>query len=131
MRRTIIRALVFAGTVTAISLAVDLLLAVFYQGWPPHGATKQFLVFRSALHGATLVVTAIGALVGFGFLRSYTIANARIVLLAAFVGIFTLPALLIAFQFAGFWGMALWLLLCSAVVSYLGGRVLGTRQVHV
>ena len=126
MRRTIIRALVFAVTLTAISLAVDLLFVVFHQGGPPHGGTRQFVVFRSALHGATLVLTAIGALTGFAFLRSYSIANARIVALAALLGIFTLAALFIAFQVAGFWAMALWLVLSSAVTSYVGGRALGT-----
>jgi hypothetical protein len=129
MRRTIIRALLFAVTVTAISLAGDLLLAVFHQGGPPHDATKAFLVFRSALHGATLVLTAIGAFAGFALLRSYTIANARIVVLAGVVGVFTLTALLIAFQLGGFRAMAVWLLLSSAVVSYSGGRLLGTRHV--
>jgi len=126
MRRTIIRALVFAVTLTAISLAVDLLSVLLNQGGLPHGGARQFVVFRSALHGATLVLSAIGALMGFGFLRSYSIAIARIVALAALLGIFTLAALFVAFQIAGFWAMALWLIVSSAVTSYVGGRVLGT-----
>ena len=131
MRRAIIRALVFAVAVTAISLAFDLLFTMFYQEGPGHGVTRQFIVFRSALHGATLVLTAVGALLGFAFLRSYSIANTRIVTLAAFLGMITLAALSIAFQVAGFWAMALWLVLSSAVTSYVGGRVLGTRETHV
>ena len=131
MRRTFIRALVFAVTLTAVSLAFDLLFTVFYQGGPPHGATRQFLVFRSALHGATLVLTAAGALTGFAFLRSYAIANASIATVAAFLGMINLAALLVAFQIAGFWAMALWLVLSSAATSYIGGRVLGTRDVRV
>jgi hypothetical protein len=127
MRVTMTRALLFAVTLTATSLAVDLLSAAFYQGGPPHGGTRQFFVYRSALHGSTLVLTAIGALIGFAFLRSYSIANARIVALAAFLGTLTLVALFIAFQVAGFWAMALWLVLSSAVTAYVGGRILGAR----
>lgn len=131
MRKPVIRALVFAVTLTAASLTFDLLFTVVYPGGPPHGVTRQFIVFRSALHGATLVLSAVGALTGFAFLRSYSISNARIATLAAFLGVFTLAALLIAFQVAGFWTMALWLVLSSAVTSYFGGRLLGTREVDV
>lgn len=131
MRKSIIRALVFAVTLTAVSLAFDLLFTVFYHGGPPPGAARQFLVFRSALHGATLVLTAAGALIGFAFLRSYTIANSHIATLAAFLGMINLAALLVAFQIAGFWAMALWLLLSSAATSYIGGRLLGTPDVRV
>ena len=127
MRRTLIRALVFALTLSAVSVAFDLLYTLFYLGGPPHGATRQFLVFRSALHGATLVLSALGALAGFAFVRAYSIANSRIATLAAFLGMITLAALLTAFQVGGFRAMALWLVLSSAAASYLGGRVLGTR----
>lgn len=125
VRTTIVRALIFAVTLTAVSLAFDLLFTVVYQGAPPHGVTRQFIVFRSALHGATLVLSAVGALTGFAFLRSYSIANTRIATLAAFLGMITLAALLVAFRVGGFWAMALWLVLSSAVTSYVGGRLLG------
>lgn len=131
MRRTIIRALIFAVTLTAVSLAFDLVFTFFYQGGPPHGATRQFLVFRSALHGATLVLTAVGAAAGFAFLRSYAIANSRIATLAAFLGMINLAALLVAFQIAGFQAMALWLVLSSALASYFGGKILRTREAGV
>jgi hypothetical protein len=131
MRRTVIRGLVFAVTLTATSLAFDLLFTAFHQEGFPHGVTRQFIVFRSALHGATLVLTAVGALLGFAFLRSYSIANTRIVTIAAFLGMINFAALSIAFQVAGFSAMTLWLVLASAVVSYAGGRLLGTRGTHV
>jgi len=129
MRRTVVRALVFAVTLTAASLAVDLVSAVLHQGGLPHGVTRQALVFRGALHGATLVLSAAGALAGFAFLRSHSIGNARIAALAAFLGVFTLTALFVVFQFGGFRAMAAWLVLSSAVTSYVGGRALGTAQV--
>ena len=128
MRSTIARALVFAVALTAASLAVDLLfLAISHGGLPPGGA-RQFIVFRSALHGATLVLSAAGALAGFAFLRSHTISNARIATLAAFLGVVTPAALFVAFKLGGFRGMALWLILSSAVASYVGGRALGARS---
>jgi len=128
VRRTIVRALVFAATLTAASLAVDLLFVAFHHGGLPPGGTRQFIVFRSALHGATLVLSAAGALAGFAFLRSHTISNARIATLAAFLGVVTPAALLVAFKLGGFRGMALWLVLASAAASYAGGRALGAPR---
>jgi len=131
MRRTIVRALIFAGAVTAVSLAVDLLFSVFYQGGPPQGRTREFVVHRSALHGATLVLTAVGGLVGFAFARSYTVANGQVAALGACVGLVTLAALLVAFHYGGFRAMAVWLFLSSIAVSYAGTKLLGTRAVQV
>lgn len=127
MRSAILRALVFAGAVTGASLAMDLVYTAFQQGAPYRGLTREFAVFRLALHGATLVMTLAGALVGFALARSCEVALARIATLGVFLGVATLAALLVAFRVAGFWGMAAWLLLSGALVSYAGARLLGTR----
>jgi hypothetical protein len=125
MRKTILRALIFAASVAVVSLVLDLLYAVFYQGGPVEGGAREFLTFRAALHGATLVLTTVGGAVGFAFLRSYAIANVHIAALGAGLGLVTRLALLAAFRIGGFWGMAIWLLAGSAIVAYAGGRLLG------
>jgi hypothetical protein len=127
MKKTVLRSLAFAGAVVAVSLAIDLLFAVFYQGAPAQGRGKQFFMFRTALHGATFVLTAIGAAMGFAFLRSYSITSARILSLGAALGLFTLAAALTAIQVGGFRGIAFSLIVASALVSFFGGKVLGTR----
>lgn len=126
MRKVILRTLLFAATVLAVSLITDMLFAVVYQGGPSRGGERAFLMFRLALHGATFVLTAIGAAVGFAFLRAYSIANARIAVLGAGLGLFTLAAVLTVMRFVGFWGVTAWLLVASALVAYSGGRFLGT-----
>jgi hypothetical protein len=78
MRKTILRALIFAGTAAAVSLAVDFLLAIFYQGSPPATHRNDFLLIRAAIHGATLVLALFGATLGFVFLRSYAITTWRV-----------------------------------------------------
>ena len=128
MRALLLRTLVFALAVTAASLAVDLVVTLVYQGGPPAGAARRFLVFRSALHGATLVLTAAGALVGFAALRSYAPDLRRVATLGAALGVFTLPALLAAYRAGGFRAMAAWLLLASLLVSGAGARLLGRRS---
>src|SRR5512135_3056713 len=125
MRKTILRALIFAASVAAVSLVLDLLYAVFFRGGPMQGAAREFLTFRAALHGATLVLTTVGGAAGFACLRSYEIANVHIAALGAGLGLVTLLALLAAFRIGGFWGMAIWLLAGSAIVAYAGGRLLG------
>lgn len=131
MRRTILRALILAAAVVSVSLVVDLLYSVVHQGGPARGRTREFLVFRSALHGATLVLTAVGAAAGFAFLRSYAISNARIVLLGSALGLVTVAAVLGALKVGGFRAVAAWLVLSSGVVAYSGGMALGTQEANV
>lgn len=129
MRKTLVRSLLFAGAVVGVSLAIDL-LSVLYQGGPAQGRGRQFLVFRAALHGATFVLTALGAATGFWFLRSYPITSARIASLGAALGLFTLSAALMAVRIGGFWGITAWLIAGSALVAFFGGKVLGNRETH-
>lgn len=128
MGKAILRALIFAGAVVAISMTTDFLFAVVYQGGPSRGGERAFLTFRTALHGATFVLTAVGAGVGFGLLRGLVIANARVALLGAGLGLVTLAAVLTAMRSVGFWGVTVWLVVASALAAHLGGKVLGTRS---
>ena len=130
MRRTLLRALVFAGAVVAVSLAIDLLLTVVYQGGPRQGRTREFLVFRSALHGATFVLTAIGATLGFALLQSYSITIKRIALLGGALGLFALGAVLTAVHIGGFRGISVLLLVASGLIAFFGGKLLGTKEAH-
>lgn len=127
VRVIFLRSLIFALTVTAVSLAVDLLVSLGVQGGPPPGRTREFFVFRSALHGATFVLTAAGALAGFALMRRYRISVRRVTALGVVVGLLTLAALLTAMRLGGFRAMAAWLLVASIVVSSAGARLLGRR----
>ena len=131
MRKTVLRALIFAGTVVAVSLAIDFLWAVFYQGGPPAAGRDDFLLMRAAIHGATLVLTAVGAAVGFGFLRSYAITNLRVAALGILLGVFVLSGAIVSFQVGGLWAIGAWLVLGAALVTLIGGRLLGVREAHV
>jgi hypothetical protein len=131
MRTAILRALLFAGAVVAVSVAIDLLMTVFYLGDPVLGRGRQFYVFRLAIHGASFVLTALGSAVGFAFLRAYSITNAHVCLLGAALGMFTLSAALMAVKTGGFLVVAVLLVVGSALVAHLGGKALGTRGAHV
>jgi len=131
MRKTVLRAFIFAGTVVVVSLAIDFLLAIFYQGGPPAEGREDFLRMRAVIHGATLVLTAVGAALGFAFLRSYAITTFRIAALGALLGVFALSGALVSFQAGGLWGIGAWLVLGSALVALIGGRVLGVRDAHI
>ena len=131
MRTTLLRSLVFAGAVVAVALAMDLLIAFFLQGCPVPGRGRQFFMFRTALHGATFAFTAVGAAMGFAFVRCYSMTYARIVLLGAVSGMFALAAVQMAIQTGSFWGITVWLILGSALVSYLGGKLLGSGEARV
>lgn len=125
MRKTLLRALIFAAAVVAVSLALDLSLAVYQGGL---ASVRQFIVFRVALHGATLVFTAAGAAIGFVFLRSYSIPYARIAALGAALGLVSLAAATMAVRAGAYWGILAWLIGGSALVSFLGGKVLGKKE---
>jgi hypothetical protein len=131
MRKTILRALIFSGTVAAVSLAIDFLLAIFYQGGPLAGDRSDFLQMRAIIHGATLVLGLIGAALGFVFLRCYAITTLRVVALGTVLGVFALSGVLVSFQAGGIWGGGAWLLLGSAAVALIGGRMLGVKEAHV
>jgi len=131
MRKAILRALLFSGAVLAVSVTTDALMTVFYVGDPVLGRERQFYVFRSAIHGASFVLTLLGSAAGFAFLRSCSIPGSRVVLLGAALGMFTLSAALIAVRTGGFLVVAVLLIAGSALVAYFGGKVLGTRGADV
>jgi hypothetical protein len=121
MRQAVLRSLVFAGALVAVSVGVDLLLTVFTQA----SRGERFFMFRIALHGATFVFSALGAAAGFAFLRRCTISGVRIVSLGATLGLFTSAVAQAAVQVGGYWSLTAWLLATSALVSFFGGKVLG------
>lgn len=121
VRQAVLRPLVFAGALVAVSVAVDLLLTVFTQT----GRGERFFTFRLALHGATFVFSALGAAVGFAFLRGCTISGVRIASLGATLGLFTSAVAQAAVQAGGFWALTAWLVATSALVAFFGAKVLG------
>lgn len=122
MRKTVFRSLLFAAAVVAVSLVVDSLFTLLTRA----GTGGQFFVFRVALHGATFVFAAAGAAAGFAFLGGYSIRNAHIVSMGATLGLFTAAVALMAVEVGAYWSLTAWLLVTSALVSLLGGKVLGT-----
>ena len=92
MRMTLLRSLVFAAAVLAVSVAGDLVMTILVQGMPIDSWGRQFIVFRIALHGATFVFVAIGAMAGFALIRLHTMAISRIAFLGAASGLFALAA---------------------------------------
>ncbi|TAK84998.1 MAG: hypothetical protein EPO20_12490 [Betaproteobacteria bacterium] len=128
MGKTLLRSLVFAGAVVGVSLALDLLVTVLYQGGPVPGAGRRFIVFRTALHGATFVFTAIGAAIGFAFLGSHTISYGRIASLGAALGVVTLAAAIMGVRGGAYWAILGWLIVGSALVSFFGAKVLASKE---
>lgn len=125
MRMTLLRSLVFAAAVLAVSLAGDLLVTAWVQGVPMQSWGRQFIVFRIALHGATFVFVAVGAMAGFALQRSHAIAVTRIACLGAAAGLFALAAVRTAVNTGSFKVITVALLIVSALVCFLGGKVLG------
>jgi hypothetical protein len=119
--QAVLRSLVFAGALVAVSVVVDLLLTVFTQA----GRGERFFIFRVALHGATFVFSALGAAVGFAFLRRCSISGVRIAALGATLGVFSALVAQAAVQAGGYWALTAWLVATSALVSFFGAKVLG------
>lgn len=128
MRMTLLRSLAFAVAVLLVSLAGDLLVTVWVQGMPMHGWGRQFIVFRIALHGATFVFVAIGAMAGFALLRSHSMAISRVAFLGAAAGLFALAAVRTAVNTGSFKVITIALLVVSALICFLGGKVLGSAK---
>ncbi len=124
MGKSLLRALVLAAGVVAVSLALDLLVSLFYGAqWG-----RQFVVFRMALHGATFVFTALGAALGFAFVRAPPIAYARIALLGATLGVATFGVAMAGIRLGAYWAVLAWLIAGSALAAHFGAKVLGGKE---
>lgn len=124
MKEAVARALVFAACTLAATLLIDLALSLFYQAGPAEGRTRQFVAFRAALHGATFVLTALGAALGFAVSGVRHVATAHIAMLGAGFGAFALAATLTGVKLGGFAVIALVLVAGACAVAYFGARAI-------
>ena len=127
MGKTLLRALIFGASVVAVTLAIDL-VAIAWQGGLGDGRGRQFLAFRGALHGATFVMAAAGALAGFAFLHAHAIADGWIAMLGAAFGVFAIAAVLGAVHRGAFAVAAALLPVAAGLLAYFGGKVLATTE---
>src|SRR5574340_587974 len=110
MAKSLFRALVLAAGVVAVSLALDVLVALYYQAGAPQRWGRQFLVFRMALHGATFVFSLVGAWIGFAFVRAYAINYGRVAALGAALGGVTFAAAIAGIRLGVYWAILAWLI---------------------
>ncbi len=76
----------------------------------------------------TVLRSLLFAAAGFAFAGGYSIRNAHIVSMGAALGLFTAAVALMAVEVGAYWPLTAWLLVTSALVSLLGGKVLGTTR---
>ena len=122
MSRVIWRALLFAVVAFALLLAIDALLSLVYQSPPTLENRKAYLLAHGAFHTAVLVLSALGAVAGFAFLRAHLPRPALTVGLAAAFAIVTVMAGPGSLLLGGVAGLIAWLFLGSLSFS-LGASV--------
>ncbi|HET9577955.1 MAG TPA: hypothetical protein VFP44_09025 [Usitatibacter sp.] len=124
MRSAIARALIFAGVTLAVTLAIDAVLSLLYQPAVPEGGLRRAIAFRTALHGATFTLTALGAALGFALPGAAAISRAHAALLGGGFGAFALAATLTGVRVGGFAVIALVLVAGAAAVAWFGARAI-------
>ena len=124
MRSAIARALIFAGASLAVTLAIDTVMTLVYQRGPGEGGARQFLAFRTALHGATFAMSLLGAALGFAAYAPTRLANAHVALLGAGFGTFALAASLTGVRLGGFAVIAVVIVGGAAAVAYFGAKAI-------
>lgn len=128
MRSAIARALIFAAASLAVTLAIDLVLSLAYQQRLPEGGLRHFVAFRTALHGATFTLTALGSALGFALPGSTRISLRHAALLGAGFGAFALAATLTGVRLGGFAVIAIALVIGAAGVAYFGAKAIATAS---
>jgi hypothetical protein len=124
MRNAVARALIFGAAALAVSLAIDLVLSLSYPARLPPGGARHFVVFRTALHGATFTLTALGSALGFALPGANPISRLHVAMLGAGFGAFALAAALTGVRIGGFAMIAVLLVAGAAAVSYFGARAI-------
>ena len=118
------RALLFAVCSLAATLAIDLALSLFYRIGPAEGRMHEYIAFRTALHGATFTLTALGAALGFWLSRAARLDKVHVALLGGGSGAFALSATLTGLRAGAFAAIALVLVAGSTAVAYFGTRLI-------
>lgn len=116
-----------AGTFAVIAflliLAVDAVLSLVYQAPPMPSNRTPFFVTHGIFHGAVLILSNIGALVGFTLVRHRLPTTRQTAVLAIAYAFTTVFAGVGSFMLVGAIGAATWLLLGSMAFA-LGSGVL-------
>jgi len=111
-------------------LLADVLIWGGYQGGHPQSQRNELLWTHGAFHTGVLVLSMIGAFVGFIPVRGRVISINRVVVLAIVFAIATFFAVASTFQAGGIAAAALWLLVGSSVITFVGGRMLSSSHTH-
>lgn len=130
MRGNVIRASAFAGITFLLLVVADVFMWGGYQGGHPEAQRSDLLGTHAAFHAGVLGLSMLGAFIGFVPVRRRFLPMNRIVVLAAVFAIATFFAVVAAFQAGGVFVAALWLLVGSSIVAFVGGRILSSPQTH-
>jgi hypothetical protein len=115
----------FALSAFLVVMAIDAALSLGFQPAPEPENRRTFLLSHGAFHAAVLVLSAIGACVGFFLVRERIPSSRLNVALATTYGIATTVTAFGAFVLSGLLGVAAWLLLGS--MSFAIGGALFTK----
>jgi len=119
---SVLRQSVLFGCITfAFVLAIDALLSLVFQSLPLPEHQNAFFVSHSVFHGAVLIFSAVGAMLGFAVIRARLPSRRVTVILAIAFGITTVVAGPGSFMLAGAIGAASWLLLGSMAFALGSG----------
>lgn len=113
MQSTLRLALEFAAAAAALVFAVDVLLSLVFQPPPVPEYRAAFLLIHGIFHAAVLILSAIGASVGYALIRGRLPSTRLNIGLALVYGFFTLLAGPGSFILGGRVGAVAWLLMGS------------------
>jgi hypothetical protein len=123
MRETMLRAAVFGGTVFVVLLIADFLTFVVFAGGPSTEHRSEQLLAHGTFHGAVIVLTVVGAFIGFLPLRHRTFSRSRIATMGVVFALISFFAIFASFQVGGLWAAVVWLLVGSVLVCVGGSRI--------
>ena len=115
----------FAVVAFLLVLAVDAVLSLVYQPPPTQANRNAFLAVHGTFHGAVLLLSSVGALVGFALVRQRLPTTRQTIFLAVAYGLTTVLAGVGSFMLAGSLGAAAWLVMGS--IAFALGSVVFTK----
>lgn len=124
MRNALLPTLRFALFAFLVVLVLDALLSLLFQPPPASENWRAFLFTHGLFHAAVLVLSLIGAGLGFTVIRSRLPSASQNLGLALAYGLVTPVTSFGAFLFAGVLGVVVWLLLGSMSFA-LGAALFG------